>query len=249
MWNERRLELLPAVDDPDELCEAYESAVPVAALVGRFTEARRLAGLHWELAHRLSPHHRVHSISLVLELDELLANWGEVVDETERVSMEVERNLPTFCIRNARDLFVCALAHLCVGDEARARELETAAARIAGEGHERALSGPRLRMALERGDAAAARKLAETPLMRTFVWGPAVFAARLDAFVALREHDRIEEEAPSLNKSGTVVEPFALRALGAARGDDELLSRAQDRFAELRLDWHAAQTERLLSGF
>jgi len=58
----------------------------------------------------------------------------------------------------------------------------------------------------------------------------------------------IESEVPSLLSPGTMVEPFALRALGAARSDDELLSRAQERFEELGLDWHAAQTERLLAG-
>jgi hypothetical protein len=44
------------------------------------------------------------------------------------------------------------------------------------------------------------------------------------------------------------VEPFALRALGAARNDDELLARADERFAELGLAWHRSQTERLLAG-
>ncbi len=44
-----------------------------------------------------------------------------------------------------------------------------------------------------------------------------------------------------------MAEPFALRALGAARSDDAYLARAQERFAELALGWHAAQTERLLA--
>jgi hypothetical protein len=42
------------------------------------------------------------------------------------------------------------------------------------------------------------------------------------------------------------VEPFALRALGIARHDDELLARADVRFVELGLDWHRAQLERLV---
>ncbi len=44
------------------------------------------------------------------------------------------------------------------------------------------------------------------------------------------------------------MEPFALRALGVARGDDELLARADERFQALGLVWHRAQTERLLDG-
>jgi hypothetical protein len=75
-----------------------------------------------------------------------------------------------------------------------------------------------------------------------------VFTARLDVLVALRRYDSIEHEAPSLLQAGTLIEPFALRALGAARGDDELLERAQARFAALGLGWHAAQTDKLLAG-
>ena len=90
--------------------------------------------------------------------------------------------------------------------------------------------------------------LIELPVERALVWGPSIFAARLDAFVALGRHDRIESEAPELAQAGTTVEPFALRALGVARGDDELLARADERFAVLGLDWDRAQTERLLAG-
>ena len=49
-----RLALLSEIDDPDHLCEAYESASPAVAAVCRFDEARRLAELHAELSQRLS---------------------------------------------------------------------------------------------------------------------------------------------------------------------------------------------------
>jgi hypothetical protein len=32
------------------------------------------------------------------------------------------------------------------------------------------------------------------------------------------------------------------------RGDDDLLEKADERFAALGLEWHRAQTERLLAG-
>jgi hypothetical protein len=70
----------------------------------------------------------------------------------------------------------------------------------------------------------------------------------MDALVALGEHDRIESDAPELVQPGTSVEPFALRALGAARRDDALLARADELFATLGLEWHRAQTGRLLAG-
>jgi hypothetical protein len=151
-------------------------------------------------------------------------------------------------VRNPRGLLLLALAHLSRGADAHAAELEREAERIAGQGYDTYLSGPRIRIALERGDRAAAEALMELPLERSFVWGPAVFTARLDLLVALGRHDLIEHEAPTLLQPGTLPEPFALRALGAARGDDELLARAGERFRELGLDWHRAQTGRLLAG-
>ena len=51
-----------------------------------------------------------------------------------------------------------------------------------------------------------------------------------------------------LVQPGTSVEPFALRALGVARRDDAMLARADELFATLGLEWHRAQTERLLGG-
>ena len=47
-------------------------------------------------------------------------------------------------------------------------------------------------------------------------------------------------------RPGMYLEPFALRALGIVREDDELITRALDRFEVMRLDWHAAQTRVLL---
>jgi hypothetical protein len=120
--------------------------------------------------------------------------------------------------------------------------------RLAGEGYDTYLSGPRLRIALERGDHLAAASLIDLPVERALVWGPAAFSARLDAFVALGRRDLVEREAPGLLQAGTIVEPFALRALGAAHRDDDLLAKADERFAALGLEWHRSQTERLLAG-
>lgn len=248
LWSEQRLALLAGIDDPDHLCEAYEAGSPAAAAVCRFDEARRLAELHGTTAQRLSAHHRVHSVSLELELADALGDWRTLADQTDRAWAAIAANLATPCVRNPRDLLLLGLAHLCLGDESRARELERDGLRIAGEGYETYLSGARLRIALERGDRKAAESLIELPVERALVWGPGIFAARLDAFISLRRHDLIEIEAPQLAQPGTTVEPFALRALGVGRGDDELLQRAEARFAALGLEWHRAQTERLLGG-
>ena len=123
-WSEQRLALLPGIDDPDHLCEAYEAGSPAAAAMCQFDEARRLADLHGGLSQRLSAHHRVHSISLELELADALGDWPALAAQTERALAAIEANLATPCVRNPRDLLLCSLAHLCLGDESRAGELE-----------------------------------------------------------------------------------------------------------------------------
>jgi class 3 adenylate cyclase len=243
--SDARLALLPGIDDPDHRCEAYEAGSPAVAAMCRFEDARRLAELHGELAQRLSAHHRVHTVSLELELADTLGDWTELAAQTERAVAAIDANLATPCVRNPRDLLLLGLAHLCLGDETRATELERDGERLAGEGYDTYLNGVRLRMALERGDRGSLETLVDLPVERALVWGPSIFAARLDAFIALGRHDRIESEASELAQPGTTVEPFALRALGVARHDDELLARADELFAELGLEWHRAQTERL----
>ena len=247
-FSEERLALLSAIDDPDHLCEAYEAGSPASAAMCRFDEARRLAELHGDLSQRLSAHHRVHSVSLELELADTLGDWAGLAAQTDRALAAIDANLATPCVRNPRDLLLCSLAHLCLGDEDRGAELERDGLRLAGEGYETYLSGARLRIALERGDRRSLESLVELPVERALVWGPGIFAARMDALVALGEHDRIESGAPELVQPGTSVEPFALRALGVARRDDALLARADELFATLGLEWHRAQTERLLGG-
>ena len=244
----QRLRLVSEIDHPDHLCEIYESAIPVLAVKGLLDEAQHLAEEHALVARRLSAHHRLHSASLVIELLDTAADWDAIVAEEDRVVAAVEANRDTPCVRNARDLLLLALAHSGCGDEGRARELERRAAPLAGEGHERSLNPPRLRRALVRGDVEEIRRLVGLSPFRTFVWGPSVFGSWIDALVALRDHEAIEREAPPFLVAGTIPEPFALRALGVARGDDELLARADEGFAAFGLEWHRAQTERLLVG-
>jgi class 3 adenylate cyclase len=246
--SDERIALTASIDDPDHLCEAYEAGSPAAAAVCRFDEAKQLAELHEGLSRRLSAHHRVHSVSLELELADILGDWPGLAAQTDRALAAIEANLATPCVRNPRDLLLLAAAHLCLGDEHRARELEQDGLRIAGEGYDSYLSGVRLRIALERGDRVALEQLIELPVERALVWGPGIFAARMDALVALGRSDGIEAEAPALEQAGTSVEPFALRALGAARRDDELLARADELFGSLGMEWHRLQTERLLAG-
>jgi hypothetical protein len=56
---------------------------------------------------------------------------------------------------------------------------------------------------------------------------------------------RPRSSAPA-ERSRSYLQPFALRALGAVRGDKELVRQAHERFEALKLRWHAAQTRALL---
>jgi class 3 adenylate cyclase len=246
-WTQRRLELIPELDDLDHLTEVYESAIPVVLAVGRFAEARGFVGEHEAISSSLSPHHRLHSVALGVEMEESLGAWNTLVACTGRVAEAVRANLATPCVRNSRSLLVCGLAHAIVGDDARARELERESESLSGQGYDFAFVGPRIRLALLREEIDEVRRLAEPVPRRSRVFGASIIAARLDAFARLGDAAQVEQLAPPLLQAGMYTEPFALRALGVVRGDDELLARAHERFEALGLAWHAEQTE-VLSG-
>jgi len=163
-----------------------------------------------------------------------------------RVEELVAANAATPCIRNARTLLLCAAASAYAGDDERSRELEGAAAEVRLEGHTAALEGAQIRLALARGDLSYVESSLTVQSKHSLTFGLMRISARLDGLVALREGARVEEEAPRFLKPGTYLEPFALRALGVVREDEALVEQALSRFEALGLDWHAAETRKLL---
>ena len=244
-WAQRRFDLMEEIDDPDHVMDVYEGAIPPCIAVGRLKEARRLAAAADELAARLSPHHRVHGVSLRLEVEEVAGGWGEIRALAGRVDEAVAENLDTPCARNPRSLVLCAVAAEDAGEHERAVELERAADALGMEGYEYVLDPPRLRLAMLRGSLDRVGELLEVPAGHGLSFGLAYTIARLDALAAVRSRRRVEEEAPLYLQPGTIVEPFALRALGAVREDEELLGRALERFEAMGLTWHAEQTAAL----
>jgi class 3 adenylate cyclase len=245
-WAQRRFDLESLITDPDHLVEMRESAFPSAAALGHLREARRLATEHAELTRDLSSHHRMHSVALRAEIDELEGNWPAVLAAQLDIEQAVEANRDTPCVRNVRCLLLCATAYAQVGNEVAARALESAASEIGMEGHEYALESPHVRLALARHDRDVLARIIERGPSNRFVFDLQTFAARLDAIAALRDLRAAEKEAPRFLQRGTYLEPFALRALGGARQDDALIVKATDRFRALKLDWHADQTPVLL---
>jgi DNA-binding SARP family transcriptional activator/tetratricopeptide (TPR) repeat protein len=245
-WAERRLELLDRIGDPDHIADVYWSAIPGYLGRGYFGDARRLAEQHDEVTSRLSPHHRLHGVAFLLEVEELAANWQRIRELTPRAEHAVEMSTP--CIHRPRSLIVCALAAACLGDEEETQRLEKAADSLRTEEYGRVVD-TRIRLALAHGDLERVKKLlTESAPRKTLIRSTklAPVAARLDALAALRQSHQVEEEAPSWLQPETYLEPFALRALGAMREDEELIGRAVAGFNAMGLDWHAAQTRALL---
>jgi len=239
---DEQLELLPELLDPDDRTRALLDAVLVYLGAGDLLAAARASTLHVELAEGLTPHHRLHGIALRILVETLGGRWNAVRKLTSQGERAVDANLAaaTPCPQNVSTLLNCAVASTYAGDEAEARRLEAKADAIGMEGYRMWFEPPRIRLALARNEV--------TPLERLVALEPMEIeppAAFLDALVALNDRDRIEAEAPKRLKPRTYAEPFALRALGVARGDGELLREAAIRFETMGLDWHADQTRKL----
>jgi class 3 adenylate cyclase len=247
MWVTRRFDHIREMTNPDLIHDLYLTTVPTCVAMGRIGEARRLAGALEEFVERLTPHHRVHGVACRLEVEELVGNWGGIAELESHTEQIVEENRDTPCVRNPRSLLLCAIANESLGRHDRSRELEARAEEMQLEGYGATLATPRARLALARGELDQLDELlADEDWLRRQTWFslPAA-AARLDALAVVGKPAAIEEAAAQLGRPKSYLEPFALRALGIVHEDERLLSRADERFRQLRLDWHATQTARL----
>ena len=251
--NSRRLALLDALTDADHRADVVQSPIPACIATCRFDEARELARRTDEVTRPLTPHHRVHGVSVLVEVEELLGGWNAIQALEDRVRDAVAANAKTPCSRNARSLLVCAMADAHLGDESRARELEESAARLGLSGRH-TLDAPRLRLALLFGERARAEELLGV-MMAERGWYArgvdssfATLVTKLDGLAALGDRAGVETLAPDFLRPGTYVEPFAQRALGLVREDEDLIAASASRFDDLGLGWHAADTRALLGG-
>jgi class 3 adenylate cyclase/tetratricopeptide (TPR) repeat protein len=243
-WARRRFDIVPELTDPDHIALIYLFGLDSCLALGRFEEARRVAEAHDEVTSSLTPHHRLHAVRLLIGVEQAAGRWEAVRDLTSRAEPAVAANIATPCAANVWSLLGCALANVQLGNEQEARRLERSAEDLGMEGY--SFDPVYIEIALARGDLAEVeRRLSE--------WSPEGFLdvdgliARLNALVALERRAEIEEEAPAFAKPNTYLEPFALRALGYARGDNRLIRQAMERFEAMGLDWHAAETGDLLT--
>jgi signal transduction histidine kinase len=236
------------ITDPDHVAEIYEEAIPSYCANAMFAEARRLATEHDEVVEPLSDHHRLHGVAVLLEVEEVCGGWRRILELAEPAEAAVEANLATPCVRNARALLVIALAAAYAGEEVAAQHYERRAGEVATEGYDFVLAAPRTWLALLRGRLDEVERLASIDLARVqHEYALPAAAVRLDALAALRQRSLVERDAPPLLQPGTYLEPFALRALGAVREDEQRIEQAVDRFDAMGLDWHAEQSRSLLA--
>jgi tetratricopeptide (TPR) repeat protein len=230
--------------DPETLANALEGAMSVATLCGQIEEAEQRLKRYQQIVQRFSPHHRLHATAMELELEEIRADWQRVVELLPKTREVITENLETPCIRNPRSLLVSAAAVAAVGDHQTAQTLEAEANSLGMHGYDSILRAPRLRLALARDDLDTVRQLLASPATerrQPWIYLPNAIAF-FDALVALGDRDRLEAEAEGIGKPGTVLEPFALHALGRVRGDERLIELAADRFETFGLTRLAEQT-------
>jgi class 3 adenylate cyclase len=246
-WTARRFELLDRLNDPDKIAHIQYYAAATALGAGRPHDAEAHTRAHDIVASRLSPHHEVHALAILLFVEEALGHWDDVRRLQDRVERAVAANQGTPCVLNARTLFSCAVACEQLGADAEARRLEQAAG---GQGFQGSSFGfwldpPPAHLALLRGDherLAALLDSSATMWHLSFDGSLYALATELEALIALGRPREAEEVATRLLQPGTYLEPFALRALGIVRDDRSLTDQAVERFEAMGLDWHAAKT-------
>jgi class 3 adenylate cyclase len=238
---------LPGLPNPDVCSTALMSAVFVYLKSGYLGTAARASAQATETAAGLTPHHRVHAAGWQLILASVTGRWDEVRALAAGAEHVVDANLAaaTPCCLDVSTLLNCATGSAQAGDEDEARRLEAKANGLGMEGgrwYQGWFEPPKIRLALARHQTGELAELAAAD----FDWEWEPVSTFLDALAALGDHERIEAEAPEWLQEGTFAEPFALRALGIARGDRALLRRALERFEAMGISWHAEQTRHLL---
>ena len=109
-WAQRRFELIDRLTDPDKIAHIYFYGATAALAAGRPDEAEALVRKHDIVASRLSTHHEVHALGVLLFVEEALGHWDEVRRLQHRVERAVADNQGTPCVLNPRTLFSCAVA-------------------------------------------------------------------------------------------------------------------------------------------
>jgi class 3 adenylate cyclase len=246
-WADRSREA--GSEDPDPGWRAHQLFLDgfVYLRAGRVSPVRSFADEFDSVAPLVTPHDEMHAVALRATLESVRGDWPALHDLRARAEAASAANDDTPCQFNWRSLLVCALGLWHLGEEREALRLEERA--VAGA----VVAGPPerepalLRLALLRGNLEAALRILERMPTEVDHWGLDAAAARLDALTALGDRARVEEEAAPFLAEESYTRPFALRALGLARGRRALVEEALAGFEAQGLAWHAGETRTLLA--
>ena len=243
-------DLLPEIQDPDQRAQVDYAGTWVLVGACRLDDAWRSVERLEETAAGLTPHHRLHGLGNRVRLGSLLGEWNDVRELVPHTEATVEANLATPCPMNVESLLWSAAATAFAGDEVEASRLERSGDDVGMEGYDAFFIAPRIALALARSDLDLLADLVGSIEDEWMQPGEYRLRALLfDSLAVLGERERIEEETRPWLDRDTFERPFALRALGLARGDEELVDRAAQAFDALGLRWHGQRTrERRLVG-
>ena len=203
---------------------------------------------HDLVASRLSPHHEVHALGVLLYVEEALGHWDEVRRLQDRVERAVAANQGTPCVLNAEDaLLVCRRLWRA---RSRRRGAATRGPTAAAQGFGGVDVGYLARPAAGPSGVAARRPRTARRPARVVRRDVALVVGRQPLRACdearrtgrARPAEEAEEAAVPLLQPGTYLEPFALRTLGVVRSDRALTEQAVERFDAMGLRWHAAKT-------
>jgi class 3 adenylate cyclase/tetratricopeptide (TPR) repeat protein len=244
-WADRAIAAAPKLANPNYEGHLHWNAGFVYARAGRFGQARSFAESHDRIASSLTAHEEVHAVGLHAAIESALGEWQVLAELTGRAEAASAANEDFPCQFNWRNLLVCALGLARVGEERQARRLEEIGRASAVVGGPPEVEPALLRLSLLRGDEEQARRILEASPTMLGPWGIDVAAARLDAWLALGETKRIEEEGAPFLEEESYTQAFALRALGVSRSDSSLVQQAALRFEAMGLGWRAEETRSL----
>ncbi|HEY3461839.1 MAG TPA: AAA family ATPase [Gaiellaceae bacterium] len=238
-----QLRVLPEIVDPDFRCATYNLSIDTYVSAGRLTAARAAVEAQEREAEGLTPHHRLHAAGARLFVEASTGSWETARALIAQTETAVEANLATPCPMNIGSLFWCALAASVGGDHSESRRLEDAAHATGMEGYDAATDGPRIWLALSRGNLEEVHDLVEgldPDLLKPSIGE--IRCALFDGLAGLGDRERIEVDAPEWIERGGYPRPFALRALGLVREDEGLVEQAAQAFDAMGLSWHAQRT-------
>jgi hypothetical protein len=233
---ERRFELIDQIHDPDHVADIHYAPVSGCIWLGYFEEARRLARRHDEITSVLTPHHRIHGVAVLVEVEELAgagSRFGGSKRERRRRSSATWRR--PACAALAR----CSCARLQRPSSAiMPAPPSSKPPRTSSAWRATAMCSTRRGCGWRCCAATWSRRSESSPIRsRTAVGTAPGSSSRRTPPGSTRSPGsgtggaRVVGPAPRRH----VLEPFYLRALGVVREDEQLLERSLAAFEALRL--------------